>query len=923
MSVLAFEISTPVVVLGALTGILYGLLAVGLVLVYRTNRVINFAHGEIGAFGAALFSIFVVRWGLPYWLMLPVAMAVAGAVGGTAEVVAIRRLRSAPSLMSVVATLGIGQLLLSFSAAINPSALAGLSYPSPPWMPTFDVGALRVTPAYSAMLILGPAVVLSLGWFLRSSRWGRALRAAAANPEAARLNGIPAARMSTLAWGLAAALSALTAILVSPTRGFAAASAFGPSLLLRALAAAVLARMDRLVVAFVGGIGIGVLEQVVLANAEGQGSVELALFAVVVVGLVVQRPIGGRLAERTAWTNVQPWRPLPAELRAITAVRCLGPIVGIVAAAATAIVIGVVTNATAYTFVAIMALAIVGLGATVVSGMLGELSLGLVAFGALGSVASIEIATRTGNFALAFAASMVVAGGLSVVTGLPSLRAKGLLITVTTLAFAVVTSVWALGQDWALALGERPGRPVVGSFAFESGRSYAWLTLGLLVVAFVAARNIAGGALGRRFVAVRDNASGAQAFGVSAARTKLLGLFVGGAFAGLGGALFTHSLPVATPQSFPISDNIEVVAMVAIGGIGVVMGPLLGALYIVGLPRLVPLDSAALAATAAGWLLLVMYVPGGLAKLIAPLRERVLARLAVRHGVDPLVLRAGAPDRAASVGGFVAPQRPASPPGPLLVGTGLAKRFGGLQAVDGVDLVVEANTIVGLIGPNGAGKTTLFELLAGFTSPDAGTVRFDGRDVTRRSAAARSRAGLVRGFQDAALFPSLTVSETVELALEGRDRARVLGSVVGIDRGRSRRRAAADELVSSLGLSAWRDTPVGELSTGTRRITELACLVALEPKVVLLDEPSSGLAQREVEALAQVLRDLRDVSGMTVVLIEHDIPLVMGVADRVVAMAAGTVMKAGTPVEVRDDPEVIRVYLGDDTVAVARSDTST
>lgn len=157
--ILAFDISGPVLVLGALTGILYGLLAVGLVLVYRTNRVINCAHGEIGAFGAALFSLCVVRWGLPYWLMLPVAMLAAAAVGGTAEVVAIRRLSRAPSLMSVVVTLGIGQLLLSLSAAMNPSALSGLTFPSPPWMPTFDVGALRVTPAYSAMLILGPIVV--------------------------------------------------------------------------------------------------------------------------------------------------------------------------------------------------------------------------------------------------------------------------------------------------------------------------------------------------------------------------------------------------------------------------------------------------------------------------------------------------------------------------------------------------------------------------------------------------------------------------------------------------------------------------------------------------------------------------------------------------------------------------------------------
>lgn len=918
-ALLALEIGTPVVVLGALTGVLYGLLAVGLVLVYRTNRVINFAHGEIGAFGAALFSILVVRWGMPYWLMLPVAMAAAAAIGGTAEVAAIRRLRAAPSLMSVVATLGIGQLLLSFSAAINPGALSGVTFPSPPWMPTFDIGALRITPAYSAMAILGPVVVGGFAWFLARSRWGRALRAAAANPDAARLDGIPAARMSTLAWALAAALSALTAILVSPTRGFAAASAFGPSLLLRALAAAVLARMDRLVVAFVAGVGIGVVEQLVLANSEAQGSVELTLFVLVVAGLLLQSPIGGRLVERVAWANVQPWRPVPSELRSLPWVRRGGAVVGVVALVVTAVLVGVVTNATAYTFVAIMALAVVGLGATIVSGLLGELSLGLVAFGALGSVASVEVATRTGNFPLAFAAAMAVAGGLSVLTGLPSLRARGLLLTVTTLAFAVVTSVWALGRDWAFGLGERPGRPVVGTFAFDSGRRYAWLTLALLALAFVVARNVASGPLGRRFVAVRDNDAGARAFGVSAARTRLLGLFVGGAFAGLGGALYTHSLPVATPQSFPVADNIEVVAMVAIGGIGIVAGPLLGALYIVGLPRFLPLDSAALAASAAGWLLLVMYVPGGLAKLVAPLRRRWLAWVARRHGIDPSVLDAGAPSRDGGDGGFRAPARERRSSGDLLVAEGLHKRFGGLQAVGGVDLRVGAGTIVALIGPNGAGKTTMFEMLAGFTRPDAGRVSFLGCDVTSSSPERRARAGLVRSFQDAALFPSLTVSQTVELAVERHHPAGVLGSLVGFDRRRRDRSRTAAELVESLGLSAWRDVPVGELSTGTRRITELACLVALEPQVLLLDEPTSGLAQREVEALGRVLRDLRDRSGITIVVIEHDIPLVRAVADRVVAMASGVVMREGDAEEVLEDPEVIRVYLGDDAVAVARS----
>lgn len=917
---IGFTLHGPVVVLGALTGILYGLLAMGLVLVYRSNRVVNFAHGEMGAFGAALFSLLVVRWGLPYWLMLPVAMMAAGCIGSAAEVVAIRRLRHAPAVMSVVATLGVGQLLVSFSSAINPSATSGIGFPSPPWMPTFSIGELRITPAYSAMLILGPIVVLGLSWFLRRSRWGRALRAAAANPESARLDGIPAARMSSLAWFMAAALSALTAILVSPTRGFAAAAAFGPSLLMRALGAAVLARMDRLSVAFVAGIGIGVVEQVVIDNTSRQGVVEVVLFVVVVVGMLAQRQIGGRLVERLSWANVQPWRPLPAEMRAIWSVRNLGRVVGVAAVVATAVLIAVVTNATAYSITAIMALAVVGLGATIVSGMLGELSLGLVAFGALGSVVSVAIATNTGNFALAFVGAAVTSGVLSVLTGLPALRARGLLLTVTSLSFAVATSVWALGNSWALGAGVEPGRPIVGSFAFDTGRRYAWLTLAFLGLALLVAGNLRRGTLGRRLIAVRDNDLAVQAFGVSAVRTKLVGLFLGGAFAGIGVAIYTHSFSSASPESFPVKNNIDIVAMTIIGGIGLVAGPVLGALYIVGLPKFLPLDSAALAASSAGWLMLIMYVPGGLATLLGPLRRRFLRIVARHHEVDAAVLEAGAPGRSTTLGGFTAPTGRAPVPGDLLVATGLSKRYGGLQAVAGVDLTVPAGTIVGLIGPNGAGKTTFFELLAGFVQPDSGTVLFDGRDITTGSPARRARSGLVRGFQDAALFPSLTVQETIELALEQRHPNNDLRSLLGLDRRRIARQRAADSLVESLGLAAWRNTPIAELSTGTRRICELASLVALEPRLLLLDEPSSGLAQREVEALGRVLRDLRDVSGLTIVVIEHDIPLVMSVADTVVAMVAGQVLRTGTPDEVRNDPRVIETYLGADGVSVGRSE---
>jgi branched-chain amino acid transport system ATP-binding protein len=258
---------------------------------------------------------------------------------------------------------------------------------------------------------------------------------------------------------------------------------------------------------------------------------------------------------------------------------------------------------------------------------------------------------------------------------------------------------------------------------------------------------------------------------------------------------------------------------------------------------------------------------------------------------------------------------------------GVSKRFGGLTALSGVSFDAAGGEIVGVIGPNGAGKTTLFDTISGFTAVDAGTIVAgegdDARDVTHMPPARRARFGLGRSFQDGRLFPSLTVAETVALAferhLEVRDPIGAALRLPFVKEAEAETAARVEELLELLGITDFRDKLGRELSTGSRRVVDLACVLAHRPSILLLDEPSSGIAQREAEALGPLLLRIREETGATLLVIEHDVPLLLSVADRLIALDLGEIVKIGSPDEVVRDPMVVSSYLGTTEAAIARS----
>jgi branched-chain amino acid transport system ATP-binding protein len=257
----------------------------------------------------------------------------------------------------------------------------------------------------------------------------------------------------------------------------------------------------------------------------------------------------------------------------------------------------------------------------------------------------------------------------------------------------------------------------------------------------------------------------------------------------------------------------------------------------------------------------------------------------------------------------------------------LEKRFGGITATNDVSFQLHENEILGFIGPNGAGKTTLFDEISGFISLDGGRVFLGGEDVTDLTPDGRARRGLGRSFQDARMFPALTVRENIAIALERQLEVRdplaaALNLPVVADAER-RVDEKVDELIELMGLQAFTDKFVSELSTGSRRIVDLACILAHEPSVILFDEPSSGIAQKETEALGPLLQRIRRTTGASLLVIEHDMPLITGISDRMIALDLGTVVTDGPPGEVVNHPQVVASYLGTSEDVIARSGTST
>ena len=910
-------VGSAVVVSGLLLGLTYGVLAVGLVLVYRATRVINFAHAQVGALCAAVLARLVLAGGVPWVVALPVVLVMGAALGAVIELVVVRRLVGAPRIVLLVATLGVSQLLLVAEIALPKLNTPGAGYPLA-FAQAVTFGGVTVDAAGFLTLGLVPAAVVVLTLFLNRTPTGLGVRAAADNRDAAELAGISARKVSTLVWSLAGALAALTVVLTDGllrTRVGLVDIGLGPGLLLRALAAALVGRLVSLPLALAGGVAIGLGDAILKTALPGKGGYADVALLVVVLLLVLTRARGASDDD----VSLLPLRkPIPAALQGVWWVKRL-PVLGWSGAfllAAGVPLIGL--DAGQLTAAArVPLLAIVGLSLVVLTGWAGQLSLGQIGFYGVGAFAAAALVQRGVPYPAAVAEATIAGVLVSLVVGLPALVVRGLFLAVTTLAFAVAASSalfqadFLVGDDKVLTF--EPGH-LFGLDLRSAGTTYELCLVALVICATgVAALRRSG--IGRSMLAVRNNPARAAAMSISPALTRLSAFAVAGGLAAFAGALSAGVSRSVSYTQFPAFDSLLVVSLVMIGGLGSASGAVLGAVWVLGIPALFGnSDTAKLLTSSIGLLALLLYFPGGLQSLLTLARDAVLLRVAARR---PAVAPATRPP-------VTAQQRQPRPvlDCPALEARKVTVRFGGRIALDGVDLVVQPGEVLGLIGPNGAGKSTLLAAISGLVPTTSGQIAVLGRDISRASAAERARAGLGRVFQDARLYDDLTARECVLVALEARERAELVPSLLLLPparRAERRKQALAGEQLDRLGLGDLADAQVRTLSTGTRRIVELACLLAQDAPVLLLDEPTAGLAQREAEAFGPLLVRLRRDLDATLVVVEHDIPLIMAISDRVQCLAAGRTLALGTPQQVRENPEVVAAYLGTDDRVIARS----
>ena len=883
----------PFVISGLVVGAIYGMAAVGLVLTYKASGIFNFAQGAVATVSAYTFYELHVQHEMGWPLAAAIAVLGVGVVLGLLFELLGRFLSGAGLAVQVTSTVGV--LLIVQAAVIlvygtTETRIVDVFLARG----TFELGGTFVQYADLVTFVVAVLATAVLYLFFRFARLGRSMRALVDDPELLALTGTNANAVRRYAWLIGVVFAAASGVL------FCTVQPLDPTLLtllvVQAFGAAAIGAFRNLPVTFVGGLVIGVVSSLAtkwFTSGILQGLP--AAFPFVVLFLVLL---------------VFPRRFLAARARVVPRVRdgWRAPMrlqggLGVAVIAFFAIVpsfAGIHIN----DWTGALANMIVFLSLGLLVRESGQLSLGHVGFMAIGVTTFAHLAGAGVPWVLSLLAAMLIAVPIGALLAIPAIRLTGLYLALATLGFGILLQYMFYSQDFMFGFsGAGLDVPRPTWLGMTADNHFYYLVLVLAVVFSVLVMALVRGRLGRLLRGVADSPVALTTNGTSVNVTRVLVFCLSAALAAVGGALGGMSLGSVTLLSYAPLQSLNYLALIMI-----VVGsaPWYAVLAVIG-TSVIPSYISDVQTTY--WLQLVFGVFAILLALTPasaqgtpPALKALLDRLGGRRPAGRI-----------ATASEVAVPRPARVASGVLELQDVVVRFGGTVAVDGFSLTAPTGRITGLIGPNGAGKTTTFNVASGLQRASRGEVRLDGRSIARASAATRARKGVGRTFQKMELFDSQTVATNVAMGHEGvRAGANPLRHLFA---GRSIRTSSQVAVAGALqvcGIAELAELPVASLSTGQRRLVELARCLAGPFRILLLDEPSSGLDPAETERFGDVLEAVVRERGIGILLVEHDMNLVMRVSSHIHVLDFGKPVFDGTPEQVRASEVVQAAYLGVD-----------
>jgi branched-chain amino acid transport system permease protein len=889
------------ILLGLGSGALIAGIALAVVLTYRGSGVINLSTGAIAMLGG--YAFWALNSGklasLPIGLAVPLALLFVLAVGALTEFAVYRPLRNSSPLAKLVASLGV--LLIAQSAMLL--AFGVTAQPAASILPQTTVHLLGAVVPLNRFILAGLVIVATavLAAAYKWTRFGLATRAAAENESAAMLSG--------LSPGVISLSNTLLASLVAGALGILAASITQldpqtlPLQIVPALAAALIASFTSFGIACAASIGIGIMYSLLqYASAQSwfpqSGGVSLPgvtdlLAFLIIIGVLFWRgariPGRGELVERRL-----PEAPRPRHLWRTA----------LIAGLAGAVLLVIFPFDFREALVNTLIGTVMALSLVVITGFVGQISVVQLALaGAAGFTVSHMFANFGITFPVAALAGIAVAVVIGLITAVSAVRVRGVSLAVVTLAGAVaIENFGFVNSTWGGGLSGSPV-PEPKLFGFDLGTQnsfhgidgnvpspvFGWVALICCVLLCVWVGFIRRGTLGQRMLAVRSNERAAAAAAINPRTVKLYAFGISALIAGVAGVLYAYNFGSVSADRFDAVTALSLIAFAYAGGITLISGAVFAGL--ISAQALIPYALDKWFGLNGNWFLLF----GGVI-LIFTLLQNPTGVAGDIYRRTHKKAKVHAPDVAAASRERITPrtERPDLSGQPdVLTVTGLSVRFGGVHALSDVTLNVKEGELVGLIGPNGAGKTTLIDAISGFVN-STGTVKLGDRDLRGLPAYERARNGLTRTWQSTELFDDLSVFENLTVA------ARESG-VTEDD---------AKKTLALVGMDWAAEGEPSQLSSGQRKLVGVSRALVAKPKLLCLDEPAAGLDTAESEELGVTLRRLAD-QGQSMLLIEHDMGLVLGICDRVVVLEFGKVIAEGTPEEVRRNPKVIAAYLGD------------